>query len=42
MKAAQIENGTIIIKERENEALQGRKGAVVKVLGCGFVRLGYC
>ncbi len=36
MKAAQIENGTIIIKERENEALQGRKGAVVKVLGCGL------
>lgn len=36
MKAAKIENGTIIIKERENEALQGRKGAVVKVLGCGL------
>ncbi len=36
MKAAQIENGTIIIKERENEALQGRKGAVVKLLGCGL------
>lgn len=36
MKAAQIENGTIIIKELENEALQGRKGAVVKVLGCGL------
>ena len=35
-KAAQIENGTIIIKEREIEPLQGRKGAVVKVLGCGL------
>ena len=36
MKTAEIKNGTIVIKEREDEALQGRKGAVVKVLGCGL------
>lgn len=36
MKTAEIKNGTIVIKEREDETLQGRKGAVVKVLGCGL------
>lgn len=36
MKVAQIENGILVIKERENEALNNRKGAVVKVLGCGL------
>lgn len=36
MKAAEIENGTIVIKEREDERLNGRKGAIVKVLGCGL------
>lgn len=36
MKAAEIENGTIVIKDREDEKLNGRKGAVVKVLGCGL------
>lgn len=36
MKAAEIENGTIVIKEREDEQLNGRKGAIVRVLGCGL------
>lgn len=36
MKAAEIENETIVIKDRENEVLNGRKGAIVKVLGCGL------
>lgn len=36
MKVAQIENNNLIIKEKENEALNGRKGALVKVLGCGL------
>lgn len=36
MKIAEINNESIIIKERENETLQGRKGAIVKVLGCGL------
>lgn len=36
MRTAEINNESIIIKERDNETLQGRKGAVVKVLGCGL------
>ena len=36
MRAAEVENEVIVIKERENEQLNGRKGAVVKVLGCGL------
>lgn len=36
MKAAEIENNKLIIKERENEKLENRKGAIVKVLGCGL------
>lgn len=36
MKAAEIENNILVIKEREDEKLNGRKGAVVKVLGCGL------
>lgn len=36
MKTAQIENGILVVKEREDEALDGRKGAIVKVLGCGL------
>ncbi len=36
MKVAEIENETIVIKEREDERLNGRKGAIVKVLGCGL------
>ena len=36
MKTAQVENGIFVVKERENEALNNRKGALVKVLGCGL------
>ena len=36
MKAAEIENNKLVIKERENEKLENRKGAIVKVLGCGL------
>ena len=36
MKVAQIENNILVIKERENEILNNRKGALVKVLGCGL------
>jgi len=36
MKTAEIENDILVIKERENESLSGRKGAIVKVLGCGL------
>lgn len=36
MKSAEIENDIIVIKEREDEKLNGRKGAIVKVLGCGL------
>lgn len=36
MKVAEIENDVIVIKERESEKLDGRKGAIVKVLGCGL------
>ena len=36
MKVAEIENNNLIIKEREKEELNGRKGALVKVLGCGL------
>ncbi len=36
MKVAQIENNNLVIKDRENETLNGRKGALVKVLGCGL------
>lgn len=36
MRTAEIENGIIIVKEREDERLSGRKGALVKVLGCGL------
>lgn len=36
MKAAEIENNILVIKEREDEKLNGRKGAIVKVLGCGL------
>ena len=36
MKVAQIENGILVTKEREDEELNGRKGAIVKVLGCGL------
>lgn len=36
MKVAQVENGILVVKERENETLENRKGALVKVLGCGL------
>ena len=36
MKVAQIENNNLVIKERENETLDGRRGAILKVLGCGL------
>ena len=36
MKAAEIEKDILVIKERENEKLNNRKGAIVKVLGCGL------
>jgi L-iditol 2-dehydrogenase len=36
MKVAEIENNSLVIKEREQETLENRKGAVVKVLGCGL------
>ena len=36
MRVAELKNNTIITAERENEALNNRKGALVKVLGCGL------
>ncbi|MBE7711584.1 MAG: hypothetical protein E7Z92_05535 [Cyanobacteria bacterium SIG31] len=36
MKTAQVSGEKIIIKEVEDLKLQGRKGAIVKVLGCGL------
>ena len=36
MKVAEIENDILVIKNREDEKLNGRKGALVKVLGCGL------
>lgn len=36
MKTAQVEKNKIIIKEIESLKLNGRKGAIVKVLGCGL------
>ena len=36
MKVAEIENEILVIKDRENETLDVRKGAIVKVLGCGL------
>lgn len=36
MKSAEIENGLIVVKERDDEKLNARKGAIVKVLGCGL------
>ena len=36
MKVAEIENEILIIKNRENETLNNRKGAIVQVLGCGL------
>lgn len=36
MKVAEIDNNILVIKERETETLNNRKGALVKVLGCGL------
>lgn len=36
MKVAEIENDILVIKERDDEKLNNRKGALVKVLGCGL------
>lgn len=36
MKVAEIEKDILVIKNREDEKLNGRKGALVKVLGCGL------
>ncbi len=36
MKVAEVCKDHLIIKERENEILASRKGAIVKVLGCGL------
>ena len=36
MKVAEIENNILVVKKREDEKLDGRKGALVKVLGCGL------
>ena len=36
MKTAQVENDKIVIKEIDNIKLDNKKGAIVKVLGCGL------
>ena len=36
MRSAQVENNILVVKEREDEKLNGRKGAILKVLGCGL------
>ena len=36
MKTAQVNGNRIVIKEIENLSLEGKKGAIVKVLGCGL------
>lgn len=36
MKTAELENDILVIKERSDECLNGRTGAIVKVLGCGL------
>lgn len=36
MKTAQVENDKIVIKNVDDIKLDGRKGAIVKVLGCGL------
>ena len=36
MKVAEIENEIVVLKDREDEVLNGRKGAIVKVFGCGL------
>ena len=36
MKTAQVFQDKIVVKEMNDERLNGRKGAILKVLGCGL------
>lgn len=36
MKVAELKSGNIVLTERENLSLDNRKGAIVKILGCGL------
>lgn len=36
MKVAELENDILVVKNREDVTLEGRTGAIVKVLGCGL------
>jgi L-iditol 2-dehydrogenase len=36
MKVAEIQDNILVVKDREDEVLDNRQGAVVKVLGCGL------
>lgn len=36
MRVAEIENNKIVVKNRADISLDGRKGAIVKVVGCGL------
>ena len=36
MRTAQVNGEKIVIKEVENLTLNGQKGAIVKLLGCGL------
>ncbi len=36
MRVAELQNNKIVLAEREKVALEGRKGAIVKILGCGL------
>ena len=36
MKVAQLENDILVVKHRDIETLSNRKGAILKVLGCGL------
>lgn len=36
MRVAEIENDILVVREIGDEVLNGRKGAIVKVLGCGL------
>ena len=36
MKVAQIENNNLVIKQTDNQVLNNRKGAVIRIFGCGL------
>ena len=36
MKVAEVENGIFVVRDREDAKLENRKGALVRVLGCGL------